>query len=65
MSGLTSMARSFKAVAWSFFGVRKSSDYERDVETLNPVHVVVAGVVGALVFVGVLMLIVKWVVATS
>ncbi len=65
MSGMASFGRSLKAVAWSFFGVRKSADYERDVETLNPVHVVVAGVVGALVFIGTLMLVVKWLVATS
>lgn len=65
MKTLLSFARSFRAVAWSFFGVRKSADYERDVETLNPVHVIVAGVVSALVFIGVLMLVVKWVVATS
>ncbi len=33
-----SFVGTMKAVAWSFFGVRKSSDYERDVHQLNPVH---------------------------
>ena len=29
------------AVFWSFFGVRKKSDYERDVAQLSPVHVII------------------------
>ena len=33
--------RTFKAVAWSFFGVRKASEYEKDVAQLNPLHVIV------------------------
>lgn len=52
-----------KAIFWSFFGVRKKSDYERDAAELNPVHVVIAGIVGALIFVGILIAIVKFVVA--
>lgn len=52
-----------KAVFWSFFGVRKRSDYERDAAQLNPVHVLIAGVLGALLFVGILIGIVKLVVA--
>ena len=36
---------------WSFFGVRKSSDLERDVGELNPLHVVIAGVIVAALFV--------------
>ena len=54
-----------KAVAWSFFGVRKSADYEKDVDQLNPVHVVIAGVIGAALFVMVLLLVVNWVLASS
>jgi hypothetical protein len=54
-----------KAVAWSFFGVRKSSDYEKDVSQLNPVHVIVAGVVAAAVFVLVLVVFVHWVIASG
>lgn len=52
-----------KAVLWSFFGVRKKSAYEKDAAQLNPVHVVVAGVIGAALFVATLVLIVKAVVA--
>lgn len=51
-----------KAIFWSFFGVRKKSDYEQDAAQLNPVHVVVAGVIGALIFIAVLVIIVNIVV---
>jgi hypothetical protein len=54
-----------RAVAWSFFGVRKSSGYEQDVQQLNPLHVVVAGVIGALLFVLMLVGIVRWVLASG
>ena len=57
-----SFGRTVKAVLWSFFGVRKRSDYEKDSEQLNPVHVIVAALIGALLFVLVLILIVKSVV---
>jgi len=60
-----SFAQTMRAVAWSFFGVRKGSEYEKDVSQLNPVHVVIAGVIGALLFIGVLMLVVNWVLASG
>jgi hypothetical protein len=49
----------FKAVFWSFFGVRKRADYQADAERLKPQHVIVAGIVSAAAFVLVLYLIVK------
>ena len=60
-----SFMQTMRAVAWSFFGVRKSSDYERDVSRLNPVHVIIAGVLGAILFVVVLVLVVKFVVSSG
>jgi hypothetical protein len=60
-----SFAQTMRAVAWSFFGVRKSSDYEQDVGQLNPVHVVIAGVLGALLFIGALALLVNWIIASG
>jgi hypothetical protein len=60
-----SFAQTMRAVAWSFFGVRKSSDYEQDVGKLNPVHVVIAGVLGALLFIGALTLLVNWIIASG
>lgn len=58
-----SFLQTMRAVAWSFFGVRKSSEHEKDVNQLNPVHVVIAGVVAALLFIAVLIGIVHWVVS--
>jgi len=60
-----SLLRTLLAVVWSFFGVRKSKDYERDVSQLNPVHLVIAGVIGAVLFIGVLLVIVNWVLASG
>jgi hypothetical protein len=57
-----SFGATMKAVFWSFFGVRKKSDYEKDAQQLNPVHVIIAGLIGAAVFVLTLILIVKSVV---
>lgn len=60
-----SFGATMKAVFWSFFGVRKRRDYESDAARLNPVHVIIAGIVGALVFVAILVVIVKVVVANA
>lgn len=60
-----SFVRTMKAVAWSFFGVRKGVDYEKDVNQLNPVHVVIAGVIGAALFIVALLLLVNWVLASG
>ena len=49
----------FKAVFWSFFGVRKGTDYEADTKRLKPQHVIAAGLVSCVVFVLVLFAIVK------
>ena len=54
-----------RAVAWSFFGVRRAADYERDVQRLNPLHVVIAGIAGAVIFVVVLLVFVKWVIGSG
>lgn len=57
-----SVFRTVKAVMWSFAGLRARGDYEKDVEQLNPVHVVIAGLIGVFVFVGGLILLATWVV---
>ena len=41
----------FKAVFWSFFGVRKKVEYDKDAKQLTPQAVIAAGLVSALVFV--------------
>ncbi len=60
-----SFLHALRAVAWSFFGIRKNSEYEKDVNRLNPLHVIVAGVLAAAVFVVGLVLLVKWVVGSG
>lgn len=57
------LAQTAKAVFWSFFGVRRRADYESDAARLNPVHVILTGVVAAALFVIALLVIVKWVVS--
>jgi hypothetical protein len=55
------IGEAFKAVFWSFFGVRKQSDYASDSQKLKPQHVIAAGLVSALVFVLALFALVKWI----
>lgn len=54
-----SFGATMKAVFWSFFGIRKRSDYEKDSASLNPVHVIIAALIGVAVFIGVLVMLVK------
>lgn len=51
-----------KAVGASFFGVRSRRAHQEDVEKLNPIHVIVVGVVLAALFVLLLLGVVRWVV---
>jgi hypothetical protein len=60
-----SLLRTLLAVLWSFFGVRKRRDLERDVSELNPIHLVVAGVIVAALFVGALVALVNWVIKSG
>ena len=60
-----SLLRTLLAVLWSFFGVRKRRDLERDVSELNPIHLVVAGVIVAAIFVGALIALVNWVIRSG
>ena len=54
-----SFGATMKAVFWSFFGIRKRKDYEADSANLNPVHVIIAGVIGAALFIGALVVLVR------
>jgi hypothetical protein len=46
------------AVFWSFFGVRKRRDYDADAKSLTPAQVILAGLIGGLVFVLTILLVV-------
>jgi Protein of unknown function (DUF2970) len=57
-----SIFRTVKAVMWSFVGLRARGDYEQDVAQLNPVHIVIVGLIGVFVFVASLIGLATWVV---
>ncbi len=40
-----------KAVFWSFLGIRRRAEYEKDVASLKPAQVIIAGIIGAIVLV--------------
>jgi hypothetical protein len=46
-----SFLQTLSAVLWSFFGVRKGRDHDADMAQLNPVHVIVTGVLAGIAFV--------------
>ncbi|MCE2780944.1 DUF2970 domain-containing protein [Limnohabitans sp.] len=59
----SSFLRTVQAVLWSFVGLRKGSDYQQDLEKLNPFHIIGVGIGAALLFVLGLIALVNWVVA--
>lgn len=58
-----SFGATMKAVFWSFFGVRKRKDYEHDAANLNPVYVILGGLIGVAIFIGILLFVVRMAVA--
>ena len=52
-----------RMVAWGFLGIRKKSGYQQDLAQVSPFHVVIAGLIGLVLLIVVLLLIVNWVVA--
>ena len=54
---------SLKAVVWSFTGLRRKSDFDADSVKLNPVHIVIAGLLAVACLIGLLIGIVKFVVS--
>jgi Protein of unknown function (DUF2970) len=53
------------AVFWSFFGVRKSRDLLADAASIKPQHLIVAGILGALLLVASLILLVRFIIKTA
>ena len=60
-----SLLQTLRTVAWSFLGIRRSSGHAQDTQKLNPVHVVIGGLVGAAVFVAAIVVLVRWVVSSG
>ncbi|MDX1668675.1 MAG: DUF2970 domain-containing protein [Limnobacter sp.] len=57
------LLQTVSAVLWSFFGVRKKEHQDLDMENLNPIHVIVIGILLTAVFVVGLIILVNVVVA--
>jgi hypothetical protein len=55
--------QTLKAVLWAMFGVRKGSGLKEDVTKLNPVYVILTGILFGIVFVVSLVLLVTWIVS--
>lgn len=59
----TSFLGTLKVIAWSFVGLRRRKDYERDATSLNPIYVLIAGLIAVAIFITVLLIVVKTVVS--
>lgn len=55
-----SLLSTVKAVLWGFLGVRRASDYEKDIKQHKPLQLVAVYLVMAVLFVFVLMALAKW-----
>lgn len=60
----SSFLHSVKLVAWSFIGIRSNKGYRDDLAKVNPLHVVLVGIIGALLLVVGLISLAKWVVGS-
>ena len=54
--------RTLRAVAWSFIGLRRGADFQRDQESLHPLHIVLVGLIAIFVLVLGLIGLVHWIV---
>jgi hypothetical protein len=57
--------QTLSAVLWSFFGVRKGKNHSEDMQKLNPVHVIIVGLLAAAGFVIGLLALVNFVVSSA
>jgi hypothetical protein len=57
--------QTLSAVLWSFFGVRRGANHSEDMQKLNPVHVIIVGVLAAAAFVLGLLALVNFVVSSA
>jgi len=51
--------QTLKAVLWAMFGVRKQAGLKNDTANLNPVHIILAGLLFGIVFVVLLVFLVQ------
>lgn len=53
-----------KAVFWSFLGIRKRTEHAADTVRITPAQVIVAGLIGAALFITTLLLLVRFVISS-
>jgi hypothetical protein len=58
---MSSLLHPVRAVAWSFIGIRKNSEYQKDLARVNPLHVVLVALVAVALLVAGLAALVHWV----
>lgn len=62
--GKHSFWQTLVAIAWSFIGLRRKSDFDKDdAGAMNPRYVILAGLLGTALFIGLLILAVKFALA--
>jgi hypothetical protein len=49
-----------QAVFWSFLGIRKRAALDKDAVSLTPLQVIVAGIIGAVILVSILVMLVRY-----
>jgi amino acid transporter len=54
-----------KTVCWSFFGVRRRVQHEEETVNIKPLHVIVAGIIGAALFVISLLVLVRFITSAA
>lgn len=60
---MSAFLSTLKAVLWSFAGIRKNSEYQKDLQKLNPVHIVITAIVLVMFMIGGLIGLVNFVVS--
>ena len=55
----SSILQAVSAVLGAFIGIRKGTDRDKDLANLKPVHVIVTGVIGAALFVFMIVMLVR------
>ena len=55
-----SFLQTIRAVAWGMLGIRKGKGHSEDFSRLNPVHLILAGLLATLVFVLALVAAARW-----
>ena len=59
---MSSLLHTIKAVAWSFIGIRKNSEYQNDLDKLNLLHIIAVAIAAVVLLVVGLVAVVHWVV---